>query len=209
MAGFLEFLSLYENEHNKEQELLDQLKSLGLSADELEDAYELAEEEGDIDEAINKKLAKAVTIIGMLASLASANIDNFGDLKSKMGGAYDPLAKSTQMAQQDAKANDALAGKLAYLLHPTLVDGDEGAYGHSFTIDAGNGPHSYSLDLGVKDGDVDLLKKIESEHGGVLNLALSKAIMGNSELVNQMKSAGMSGSDIGEMANSTIKGFLK
>jgi len=204
----LESLSLYESDATQELKLLKQLKSLNLSDEELEDAYEMSEagDDGEIEEAVNKKLAKAATIIGMLASLASAGINGPDDLHRRMDRVSDPIGNAIHRSEVKSQANDALASKVAYLLHPQLVEGDPSKYGHAYTVGNGGNTKSYSLDLGISDNDVDMLKTIEQENPGVLNLALSKALANDEELANQMVDLGMT---LSEMAHGAIQGFLK
>ena len=112
------------------------------------------------------------------------------------------LGSNMEISQQHSQKIEDLAGKLSFLLHPTIVDGDVLTHGHEFTI----GNSKYSLDLGIDGGDEDLIKNLESKHPGVLKLALVKAMGNNKDLTSKMSDLGMS---FHKMAGGAVNNFLQ
>jgi hypothetical protein len=201
---FLKFLKLYENEKQKEEEIIAKLEELELTPEELEQAYNMAIND-DITEGIKDKIAKAAGLIGVLASLSHAGAADLNSLEHSLWGSEiskptTSIDQTTQMAQKKSVEAEKIASKLAYLMHPQLVKGDQSKYGHVFTVDTPDGVQEYSLDLGISDSNKEIVQKYGQMMSGILDLAIAKAMSSDNNLIQQMKTLGVSPTKLGTSA---------
>jgi hypothetical protein len=143
--------------------------------------------------------------------MSHAGVNDFEDLESRMSkhmssptASIQDIGKTIDDASKQMSAQDEkIAGKIAYLMHPKIVEGNKAKYGHVFTTDTKDGVKQYSLDLGISDNNKDIVNKFATS--GILNLALTKALADSPETLQQMKNIG---ADIREMGNSAVKFYI-